>query len=191
MVANPEVGAPKLRSYYVTFGVKYRYETHPHWPAAHPDGWLLVLAPDEEEARLLLRRTISNKYAFLYDEHRFDKKWHPLGELGRIVPDGNGGIITGDPTLTARFTPQDPEYYGTESSQRVCARIEGILAEGSDTDAVEALGYEAEFVHHRCFPEGVALFKSVSEVDYAVMAGELDWTNPSQYVCPVCEEAIL
>lgn len=79
---------PTLQDFYVTFGMMYRYEKHPHWPAAHPDGWLRVQAPDEEAARLLVRKYIGNVYAFMYEGPRFDSSWHPVGELACISPDG-------------------------------------------------------------------------------------------------------
>lgn len=177
-----------MTSFYVTFGVQYRHEPHPHWPSAHPDGWLEVVAPDDDAARLLLREYIGNRYAFIYDEQRFDRAWHPLGMLACITSDG--GIITaeGVEPPTRQFGPSDCRYYGVDTNEVVCVRIEGRLAECSDSDAIEQLGYEAEHVHLHCLTEGLALFAHVSEVDTKVMAGELDYANP--FECPVCEVSI-
>ncbi|UOK18418.1 hypothetical protein SEA_BRUHMOMENT_102 [Arthrobacter phage BruhMoment] len=77
-----------LHNYYVTFGVKYRHETHPYWAGAHPDGWLEVVAPDEEQARALVRSYIGNVYAFMYPADRFKRGWHPLGRLATLTEDG-------------------------------------------------------------------------------------------------------
>ena len=186
------VGAPTpLTPFYVTFGTMYRHERHPYWRAASPDGWLLVLAPDEEAARLLLRRTISNRYAFIYTKDRFKRDYHPDGEIGRITSDGKGGIISSHPELKDKFSEQDPEYWGRASDEVVCARIEGRLHENSDPDAIEQLGYETEYVHQRCIHDGVALFDTITDMDYRVLAGELDWSERGQYVCAACDESIL
>jgi hypothetical protein len=190
MSAAEGVGTPTpLQRFFVTFGVMYRHETHPYWAGAHPDGWLLVLAPDEEAARHRVRMFIGLKWAFLYDVQRFrddDVRYYPKGELAVISTDGDDQPGVGAPTR--RFGTSSPEYYGHDDTEIVACRIEGILKENSDRDCVEALGYEAELVHLHCFVEGVALFKSVSEVDRAVQAGELDWADPHE--CPICETSI-
>jgi hypothetical protein len=77
-----------MKHFYVTFGVKYAHETHPHWPAAHPDGWLEVIAPDYDTARALVHSYIGNVFAFMYEADRFDRKWHPRGRLATISADG-------------------------------------------------------------------------------------------------------
>jgi hypothetical protein len=187
MVANPEVGAPKLRKFYVTFGVQYAHEQHPYWQGADPDGWLLVLAPDEEAARNLVRTFIGLKWAFLYDASRFneseDRRHFPKGELAQI--DTNGGIRTakGGVPPTPRFGTSDPEYYGTEADEVVAARIEGHLKVDPDTEK-----YDVEYVHRGCLAEGLELFSGIMESDAAVLASELDWSVP--YECPVCEVSI-
>lgn len=77
-----------LNNYYVTFGIKYRYEKHPHWPGAHPDGWLEVIAEDYDAARALVGQYIGNVFAFMYEADRFERKWHPLGRLATLTQDG-------------------------------------------------------------------------------------------------------
>jgi hypothetical protein len=189
MVANPEIGAPRLKSFYVTFGVRYAHEPHPYWKGAHPDGWLTVQAPDEEAARLLVRTFIGLKWSMMYDS----LNWRPEGSFSRrtlATITTNGGIFPaeGVEPPTPQFGESDAQYYGYDSNEVVCARIEGILAEHSDKDAIEALGYEVEHVHKACLTDGLALFEKVFEVDSRVMAGELDWSLP--YECPVCETSI-
>lgn len=184
---------PPLQNFYVTFGMVYRYEPHPYWPAADPDGWLLVKAPDEDAARLLLRECIGTRYAFIYPESYFRRDWLPLGEIAMISTDGTSWVsrtyLKGNANPPVRqFGPSDCQYYGHDTNEVVCARIEGILAEHSDKDAIEQLGYEVEHVHKACLTDGLALFATVYEVDSRVMAGELDWSHP--YPCPVCEESI-
>jgi len=177
-----------IPNFRVTFGVKYRHETHPHWAGAHPDGWLEVLARDEAEARIILHRYVGNAYAFMYEEARFEPKWHPLGRLATITVDGVLWPKEGVEPPTPRFTPSDPQWYGVDPSDQVAARIEGIRAEHSDADAIEKLGYEVELVHKACLNGGLALFSEVHEVDSRVLAAELDWASPHH--CEVCEESI-
>lgn len=178
------VGVPApLTKFFLTFGVQYRHEQHPFWAGAHPDGWLTVMAPDEDAARRLIRPYIGNRYAFIYEESRFKPEYHPLGELAVITARGSDRE-----DLVAQFGESDPEYYGRDSNEVVAHRIEGILAVDSDTDAIANLGYEAETFHRGCADEGRAMFKSVSEEDDRVMAFELDWAVPHE--CPVCGVSI-
>lgn len=75
-----------MTEYRFTFGLKYSRETHPQFPAAHPDGWLTILAAREEVARLIANAVLDRDWAFLYSGP-FDEKWaqyHPMGELARI-----------------------------------------------------------------------------------------------------------
>lgn len=185
MVANPEVGAPKLRSWYVTFGVMYSHTPHPYWKGADPEGYLEVQAPDEDAARLLIRSFIGTKYAFLY--HR-KPEWAEHGRLATVTT--NGGIFPeeGVEPPTPQFGPSNCQFYGVATNEVVGARIEGILSEGSDKDCVEALGYEVALVHKRCLTEGLGLFATVYEVDSKVMAGELDYAEPHN--CPICDTSI-
>jgi hypothetical protein len=185
VVANPEVGAKKLRSWYVTFGVMYAHTTHPYWKGADPEGYLEVQAPDEDAARLLIRSFIGTKYAFIYDR---TPEWAQNGRLATVTT--NGGIFAeeGVEPPTPRFGPSNCQFYGVATDEVVGARIEGVLEEGSDYDALEKLGYEVELVHKRCLTEGLALFAKVYEVDSRVMAGELDYADPHE--CPVCETSI-
>jgi hypothetical protein len=184
---------PKDQSFYVTFGGMYRHEEHPYWKGAHPDGWLELLAPDEEAARLLVRTLIGLKWAHMYDTVHFHeddavKRWYPKGRLALVTSDGRIFQSEGVEPPTPRFGASSPEYYGHDSTEVVAARIEGELAENSNTDAVMELGYEAEIVHRSCFAGAVAMFRDVTDVDYRVLAGELDWSVP--YECIVCQESI-
>jgi hypothetical protein len=188
------VGAPTPpQTFYVTFGVKYPDTTHPVWRWASSDGHIKVIAENEEAARELVRRAIGLWYAFIYDEAHWAEGSGMKRLLATIYEDGSASVPrsldngNAEPP-NARFGTSDPEYYGHENTEVVCARIEGTLANDSDADCIEALGYEAEHVHLHCFPEGVALFREVTDVDYRVQAGELDWSVP--YECPVCETSI-
>lgn len=200
MTGTEGVGTPTppLHSFYITFGGRYRYERHPYWGGADPNGWLEVIAPDEDAAVELVWAHIGRAWAFIYPAERFDttenRKYYKKGRLA-IISVAEGPVLYAasheGPPLRSRFTPSDPQWHGRESSERVCARIEGKLAENSDTDAIENLGYEAEHVHRHCFVEGVALFREVTDVDFRVMASELDWSDRSQYQCAVCGEPII
>lgn len=174
-----------MASFYVSFGVGYATSLHPYWMGAHPDGYLEVVAPDEEAARLLVRSYIGLKWGHMYDRK---PEWAKRGALAII---GIGGYVwsaEGVVPPTPKFTTSSPEYYGHEDTELVAARIEGELLENSDQDALDNLGYEVELVHRGCLNEGIAMFKEVTEVDSRVQAGELDWSQP--YSCAVCEQSI-
>lgn len=75
-----------MKTFYITFGVKYLYEPHRTLGLnpALPDGWATIEAEDEYEARVALRDLIDNEYAFLYDEQPSQAKYFKLGHLGDI-----------------------------------------------------------------------------------------------------------
>lgn len=57
---------PELTEYRITFGIRYADETHPRFPEAHPDGWVAVMAENEDAARRLVHDRIGNDWAFIY-----------------------------------------------------------------------------------------------------------------------------
>lgn len=76
-----------MARYMVTMGLQYKREPHPYLSAEHanPDGWLLVEADNEINAREKVRAVIGNRYSFLYTESDFEPKWFPDGCVGEIV----------------------------------------------------------------------------------------------------------
>ena len=185
------VGTPTpLQDFYFTFGVQYSHEKHKHWKNVHPDGWLLVQAPDEDAARRVAHRFIGNVYAFSYPEDRFKREYHPLGELGRISWDGQGEPTYSGAGLKPKFGTSDPEYYGRVSDEVVGVRIEGKPIPGGDADqgAYAELGYDVVTVHRDCAEEARGLFESITQEDPRVMAFELDWNSPVH--CVICETSI-
>lgn len=86
----------ELIEYRLTFGSQYSYQVHPGYRAAHPDGWLAVLAPDERAARLGVIGAITNAWSCIYapgDEGypREGDGLYPRGEVGRLrVLDATG-----------------------------------------------------------------------------------------------------
>lgn len=75
-----------MREFRVTFGQRWRREGHPTFPAAHPDGWLTIVAPDEDRAREVAFGWLGRHWSDLYRATDPDAMWHlyPLGELHRI-----------------------------------------------------------------------------------------------------------
>jgi hypothetical protein len=174
-----------MKHFFFTFGVGYAHEPHPYWSGAHPDGYLEVIAETEDAARLMVRALIGLKWGAVYDQR---PEWAKRGALALVTHDGRIWQVEGVEPPTPRFTESDPEFYGVDRTDEVAARIEGELAEHSDRDAIENLGYEVELVHKGCLNEGLSLFKHVTEVDSRVQAGELDWNSPHH--CEVCQESI-
>lgn len=75
-------------NFYVTFGRRYAREEHPVLPGAHPDGWLLVHADNEEAARRLVVAKLGIRWAFIYGEKTWDAEQFPRGEVGVLDADG-------------------------------------------------------------------------------------------------------
>lgn len=76
-----------LKTFYVTFGVKYSHERHPHaignvYP--HPDGWFEIRRATYDEAHKDAMRAFGGQFAFLYPEDRWQPHWYPLGKLGDV-----------------------------------------------------------------------------------------------------------
>lgn len=176
---------PALQKFYVTFGVQYSHEPHPYWDGADPDGWLTVLAPDEEAARLRVRSFIGLKWSMMYDSLNFDetedRKYFPKGELARISTDGDDHARVGVPTR--RFGTSDPEFYGHDGKELIGARIAGHLLVDPSPEM-----YDVEYTHLGCYAEGVQLFGAIRDTDRAVMAFEMDWSNP--WRCAACHRSL-
>lgn len=70
-----------MNHWYVTFGQKYRREPHPQ--GGHPDGYFLVEATNEDEARRKVFATLGKAWSNIYEELP-ESRYVPRGELGRI-----------------------------------------------------------------------------------------------------------
>lgn len=79
---KPDGTDEPLRHWYVTFGQKYRYEPHPQ--GGHPDGYFVIEAVNEAEARAKAFATFGKAWANMY-EGTPASRYAPLGELGRIL----------------------------------------------------------------------------------------------------------
>jgi len=90
---------PKGPEFFVTFGQRYRQETHPVFPPAHPDGWLRVVgAADITQAREAAFKTLGSQWSNIYADELHPETF-PLGELGRLRAN----------SLELRPTPREPE----------------------------------------------------------------------------------
>jgi hypothetical protein len=75
-------------TFYLTFGQRYLRESHPLFPAAHPDGWIQIEAPTYAAARSLAAQHLKDRWAFLYSADDFRPELFPLGALAQITIDG-------------------------------------------------------------------------------------------------------
>lgn len=73
-----------LAEFYVTFGQRYSRERHPSLPAAHPDGWVVVVAPNMDAARHYAHLRLGSHWSGIYDAEDHNPDLYPLGELARI-----------------------------------------------------------------------------------------------------------
>lgn len=76
-----------------------------------------------------------------------------------------------------------PEHHGVTPYSIVGIRIEGVLAEAPKPEK-----YDVGIYHRDCADKARELFLEINEEDPAVMAFELDWSQPAH--CDVCETSI-
>ncbi|HST84635.1 MAG TPA: hypothetical protein VLL08_23055 [Kineosporiaceae bacterium] len=81
---------PELQEFKLTFGIRYRHEEHPLFPAAHPDGYVTVLAPTYEDARDVVINRLGRQWAFLYMPGDLNEKYCPRGEIDRWTAEPEG-----------------------------------------------------------------------------------------------------
>lgn len=75
--------------------------------------------------------------------------------------------------------PSDCTSYGIARDSIVGIRIEGHLIENPSSEM-----YDVGVYHQTCDREAFRLFREVNEEDLAVMAFELDYSQPN--LCSVC-----
>lgn len=73
-----------MTAFMITFGSRWAHKVHPAFPAAHPEGWVTVLARDSEQARLVAVESLAGEYSFIWPEIDFRPAQFPRGELGVI-----------------------------------------------------------------------------------------------------------
>lgn len=168
-----------MEKFYLTFGTKYRHEPHPHWPGADPDGWVLIEASDEGQARSLAMSAFGPYWSMLYEARRFDEiqnrlRYYRRGQIGWLHQ-------SHETDVPLRFSTSQPEYYGEESAGHLGNRVEGRLL--PDHDPMPGM-YDVEYFHDPCLEAGMEMFETVTEIDANVLNSEMDWANP--WKCQVC-----
>lgn len=83
----------RLQKFYLTFGVQYAREEHPKWHGADPDGWVLIEAHSEPEARELAVAHFDHYWSMLYPGTHFPveynkQRFYPVGELAVLTAQG-------------------------------------------------------------------------------------------------------
>lgn len=73
-----------MNNYFLTFGQLYRTEEHPQFEDAHPDGWVRIIAKDDEDAREAAWMKFGENYSMLYQADAFKPDSFPRGEIGVI-----------------------------------------------------------------------------------------------------------
>lgn len=181
-----------LLPFYMTFPVQisrtpipfYGQETHPYWPGADGKGWVRIMARTADQAMTLARAYFGERYAFIYPADKFDttadREYYPLGEIA-VIELGNLAIEGDGPKPIV--TTSEPELYGVASNTTVGCRIEGELKGRPNPEA-----NDVELFHRTCVERGKALFDQVFNVDYNLMAFELDWDTPND--CAVCHHPL-
>lgn len=73
--------ARKNDEYFLTFGIAYYDEPHPRWPECNPKGWVRIIAPDYEQARLIAIERFGLDWSTLTPSANFNRRFFPAGEL--------------------------------------------------------------------------------------------------------------
>ena len=68
-------------NFYITFGQKYRRETHPSGYDISPDGVVQVVAPNYETARDIAVKSFGDQWSFIYPESHAEMDYYPLGVI--------------------------------------------------------------------------------------------------------------
>lgn len=74
-----------MAEFKVTFGPIYRNKQHPKVGWAHPDGYMTVVAENEDEARIKIHDLLGEHWAFIFPTDKMEDKFFPLGELYRLT----------------------------------------------------------------------------------------------------------
>lgn len=76
-----------MPKYYLTFGVQYTNNSHPHVPSIDPNGYVQIDAVSESDARAEAHSIFGDKWAFLYPEKNWSEKntiHFPLGQIATL-----------------------------------------------------------------------------------------------------------
>lgn len=74
-----------MNEFIVTFGQKYRRESHPKADYVHPDGYVTIEASDAGKAGDAAFKEFGNNWSHLYLKDQAKLDLYPRGELKRIV----------------------------------------------------------------------------------------------------------
>ena len=72
-----------MKTIYITFGERHRYEDHPTFPEADPDGYLTVVGPDEDACLTYAITKLRGEFSMSYtDPEKWNpESWYPKGCL--------------------------------------------------------------------------------------------------------------
>jgi hypothetical protein len=56
-----------MKEFAITFGFQYDREPHPFFSLAHPQGFIVIEADDEEDARMMAYAHLGSAWAFIYE----------------------------------------------------------------------------------------------------------------------------
>lgn len=73
-----------MKTFYATFGDKYRNEPHPVIPEAHPDAYITIKALTLDEAYSKMVDKLSPDFALIYASDKFDPTLYPHGSIAAI-----------------------------------------------------------------------------------------------------------
>lgn len=71
--------------FFVTFQQRFRREEHPTHAEAHPDGWIVIEAPDYLAAQAAANERFGHRHWSMLYHEKPDTRFFPRGEVGRFA----------------------------------------------------------------------------------------------------------
>ena len=128
-------------TFFITFGIKYSTECHPAYRIAHPDGYVAVVADNQQVAMQLAHIVYDGHFAEVRPEWDFKTDRYPLGEIRRF----HVGTDSLEPS-------EEPQVVITEDGRLLVRGIPQVFTPGEATkfanliadQAVQAVSITAE-----------------------------------------------
>lgn len=75
--------------FFLTFGIRYKYESHPSGVKINPDGYIIIHAYSYYDARNLAFSKFGDAWFRVYDVNSFDASYFPAGVIAEIGNEEN------------------------------------------------------------------------------------------------------
>ena len=73
-----------MANFYLTFGVQYVHEEHPLGRVVNPNGYMVVEAPSETEARQQVAEVMGDRWSMIYSEEEFFSETYVMDDMRSV-----------------------------------------------------------------------------------------------------------